>query len=324
MSYNMAASNNKDGWMTAGRRQAPSAFGSPRSGERAPAPQAFMSSRAGPREAPAAFGGQTRTWKQDDAPSAFGGGGGRREAPAAFGGGAAGDDRRRRLEEKAAEARYRAEQALEERRKAAEAAASAKKAMDMNDEESYPTLGAAPAKKKATASAVSVVIDGTGTATAAAAPAAPKSKWGSAAVKASDSTYRADGRDALPAPAANQWAPIAEPEVKPLSMAQRIAAASARVDEEEAIRQAMEHRNRVLNRPCLDYYTEHQRRLASLPRRTLDDGFDDDPAYRNDLDEDDGYYAEQSQPYTATEEGEDGEINADLVSNRRRGDKGVW
>ena len=96
--------------------------------------------------------------------------------------------------------------------------------------------------------------------------------------------------------------------------------ASARVDADEAIRQAMEHRERVLNRPCLAHYTEHQRRLASLPRRTLDDGFDDDPAYRCDLDEDDGYYAGQP----ADEEEEDCEFNAGLVSDRRRGDKGVW
>ncbi len=316
--------------MTVGRQQAPAAFGSPRSGERAPAPQAFGaagsserrmappafgSSRSGaaPRqEAPAAFTGATRTWKQDGAPSAFGGGGGRREAPAAFGGGAAGEDRRKRLEEKAAEARYRAELAVEERRKAAEAAAIAKKAMDMNDEESYPTLGAAPAKKKpAASSGVSLVIDGSlsGTATAAAAAAsAPKSMWGSASSKPA------------PAPSTNSWTALAEPEVKPLSMAQRIAAASARVDEEEAVRQAMEHRDRALNRPCFDHYTEHQRRLASLPRRTLDDGFDDDPAYRCDLDEDDGYYAGQP----AEEEDEDGEFNAGLVSDRRRGDKGVW
>ena len=315
MSYNNA-SNNQDGWMTVERQrqqalaspvprqQAPAAFGAAGSSERRMAPSAF-GSRGTQREAPAAFGSagssQTRTWNQDG-PSAFGGGGGgRREAPAAFGGGAAGDDRRRRLEEKAADARHMASHAAEERRKAAEAAAIAKKAMDMNDEESYPTLGVAPKSKKASVS-VSLVIDGSGT--VAAAAAAPKSKWGAAAAAA---------------PSSNSWATFAEPEVKPLSMAQRIAAASARVDEEEAIRQAMEHRERVLNRPCFDHYTDHQRRLASLPRRTLDDGFEDDPVYRNDLYENDGYC---SGP--AEEEGEDTEVNANLISDRRRGDKGVW
>ena len=293
------------------QRQAPAAFGSSGSSERRMAPSAF-GSRGTQREAPAAFGAagssQSRTWNQDG-PSAFGGGGGgRREAPAAFGGGAAGDDRRRRLEEKAADARLMASHAAEERRKAAEAAAIAKKAMDMNDEESYPTLGVAPKSKKTSVS-VSVVIDGSGAVTTAAAAAAPKSKWGAAAAAAAKA----------PEPSTNSWATFAEPEVKPLSMAQRIAAASARVDEEEAIRQAMEHRERVLNRPCFDHYTDHQRRLASLPRRTLDDGFEDDPVYRNDLYENDGYC---SGP--AEEEGEDTEVNANLISDRRRGDKGVW
>ena len=312
MSYNNA-SNNQDGWMTVERQrqQAPAAFGSG-SSDRRMAPPAFGSSRSGgERMAPPAFGSagssQSRTWNQDG-PSAFGGGGGgRREAPAAFGGGAAGDDRRRRLEEKAADARLMASHAAEERRKAAEAAAIAKKAMDMNDEESYPTLGVAPKSKKTSVS-VSVVIDGSGAVTTAAA--APKSKWGAAAAAAAAPA---------PAPSTNSWATFAEPEVKPLSMAQRIAAASARVDEEEAIRQAMEHRERVLNRPCFDHYTDHQRRLASLPRRTLDDGFEDDPVYRNDLYENDGYC---SGP--AEEEGDDTEVNANLISDRRRGDKGVW
>jgi hypothetical protein len=248
------------------------------------------------RTAPAAFSSGHRTWQRDETP-AFGGNGGRRAAPAAFGGGGGGHQR---LEERAAEARYKAECA----RKAEEEEARKRKAMDVNDEESYPVLGARAPKKGASTSATVVV-------NAAAAAAAPvpapvtKSRWAVAA----------------PAPAAastNQWASLSEPSTRAPTMAERIAAASARVDAEEAERRAQEEQY-----SCA-HYTPHQRRLASLPRRTLDDDFDYDPAHRAAYDEDDEYYAAQEE-CPPEENGEDnGEFNADLHDNRRRGDKGVW
>ncbi len=298
MSFSKSTSSNSN-------RQAPSAFASRpprapatssafggRNTEPRLAPAAFGGGSQDRREAPAAFSSGTRVWKNEegDAPSAFGNrSAGRREAPAAFGGGATGDDRKRRLEEKAAEGRYRAEQIVAERKKAAEEEERKKKAMDLTSQESYPTLGGSGGPKKAAKTSM-VTVDFS--IPAVEPVAAPKSMW---AKKAPE-----------PVPE-----PEPEPEIKPKAsgwgagptMAQRVAEAAARVDAEAALKRMREQEEAA--------YRNASRATTSfnyIPRRTLDDGFDEDDAYVGQSYQDD----------------EDAEFNAELYSGRRRGDKGVW
>lgn len=261
---------------TEGRREAPSAFGG-------------GSGNQGRREAPAAFSSGTRVWKNEDgdAPSAFGRRSiAQRDAPAAFGGGVSGEERKRRLEEKAAEGRYRAEQAAVERKKAAEEEERRKKAMDLTCEEYYPTLGASGVTSKKAGKTSTVVIDMAAPTTEV---AAPTSKW--AAKKAPEPVL-----EPTPTPKASGWG--AGP-----TMAQRVAEAAARVDAEAALKRMREEEEAA--------YRNASRATTSfnyIPRRTLDDGFDEDDAY-------------VGQSY---EEDEEAEFNAELYSGRRRGDKGVW
>jgi hypothetical protein len=271
-----------------------SAFGGRNTEPRRDAPAAFGggSGSQDRREAPTAFSSGTRVWKNEDgdAPSAFGRRNtAQRDAPAAFGGGASGEDRKRRLEEKAAEGRYRAEQAAAERRKAAEEEERKKKAMDLTCEEYYPTLGGSGGPKKA-AKTSTVTVDFS--VPAAEPVAAPKSMW----AKKAPVPEPEPEPEQKAAPRASGWG--AGP-----TMAQRVAEASARVDAEAALKRMREQEEaarHAASRTSLSY--------TYVPRRTLDDGFDDDDAY-------------VGQSY---EEDEDAEFNADLYSGRRRGDKGVW